>query len=113
MVISPYNQVMTTAPIYPHIEKIGEEPARLARGPRVRVSQIIADYIAHGWSPEEMCRQHTELTLAEAHTAMAYYFDHQEEIDGELAAELAQCEKDRASAHLSPFLLRMRSLGRL
>jgi uncharacterized protein (DUF433 family) len=104
---------MATAPTYPHIEKIGDEPATLARFLRIRVSQIVADYIAHGWSPEEMCRQHSELTLAEAHTAMAYYFDHQEEIDRELAAELAQSGKDRASAPPSPFVLRMRSLGRL
>lgn len=81
--------------------------------PRVRVSQIVADYLAHGWSPEEMCRQHPYLTLAEAHTAMAYYFDHQEEIDRELTAEFAKSEKDRASSPPSPFVLRMRALGRL
>src|SRR5271163_3668015 len=104
---------MTTAPAYPHIEKSGDEPARLTRVPHVRVSQIVADYLAHGWSPEEMCRQHPYLTLSEAHTAMAYYFDHQEEIDRELAAELQQADKDHASASPSPFVARMRALGRL
>src|SRR5271163_801597 len=104
---------MTTAPAYPHIEKSGDEPARLTRVPRVRVSQIVADYVAHGWSPEEMCRQHSYLTLADAHTAMAYYFDHADEIDQELADELAQAEKDCASAATSSFVVRMRSLGRL
>jgi uncharacterized protein (DUF433 family) len=99
--------------MYPHIEKPDNEPARLQRVPRVRVYQILADYIAHGWSPEEICRQHSNLTLAEAHMAMAYYFDHQEEIDGELQAELAAAEKDRASAPPSSFVLRMRALGRL
>ena len=104
---------MTTVPLYPHIEKSGDEPARLTRVPRIRVSQIVADYVAHGWSPEEMCRQHPYLTLAEAHTAMAYYFDHPEEIDRELDAELVQSDTDRAAAPPSKFLLRMRSLGRL
>jgi len=104
---------MTTATVYPHIEKPGNEPARLARVPRVRVAQIVADYLAHGWSPEEMCRQHPYLTLAEAHTAMAYYFDHQDEIDRELQAELEQIEKDSASAQPSKFVTRMRALGRL
>jgi uncharacterized protein (DUF433 family) len=100
---------MIASPVYPHIEKPADEPARLERMPRVRVSQIVADYLAHGWSPEEMCRQHPYLTLAEAHTAMAYYFDHQEEIDRELAAEVAENEKDRASSPPSPFVLRMRA----
>lgn len=98
---------------YPHIEKPDNEPARLQRVPRVRVSQIVADYLAHGWSPEEMCRQHPYLTLAEAHTAMAYYFDHQEEIDRELEEELKQSEASRLSAPPSKFLFRMRAEGRL
>jgi hypothetical protein len=49
---------MIIAPVYPHIEKPDDEPARLARVPRVRISQIVADYLARGWSPEEMCRRH-------------------------------------------------------
>jgi uncharacterized protein (DUF433 family) len=108
-----YNWIVETAVNYPHIEKPNGEPARLVRVPRVRVSQIVADYVAHGWSPEEMCRQHPYLTLAEAHTAMAYYFDHADEIDRELAEELAQADKDRASAPPSAFVTRMRALGRL
>ena len=104
---------MTTAQAYPHIEKPVNEPARLSRVPQVRISQIVADYLAHGWSPEEMCRQHPYLTLAEAHTAMAYYFDHQPEIDRELEAELLASEQDRTSAPPSNFLTRMRAQGRL
>jgi uncharacterized protein (DUF433 family) len=105
--------VMSTATAYPHIEKPDNEPARLVKSPRIRVSQIVADYLAHGWSPEEMCRQHPYLSLAEAHTAMAYYFDHQDEIDRELMAELAQAERDRESSPPSPFVMRMRAAGRL
>ena len=44
---------------YPHIEKQSDQPARLLRIPRVRVAQIVMDYLAYGWSPDEMCRQHT------------------------------------------------------
>jgi uncharacterized protein (DUF433 family) len=104
---------MINATAYPHIEKTADEPARLARVPRVRISQLVADYIAHGWSPEEMCRQHKYLTLAEAHTAMAYYFDHQDEIDRELQAELEMSAADQKTAPPSKFLLRMRAQGRL
>ena len=81
--------------------------------PRIRVSQIIGDYLAHGWSPEEMCRQHPYLTLSEAHTAMAYYFDHPVEIDLELNEEFQQSEQSRLSAMPSKFVLRMRAEGRL
>jgi uncharacterized protein (DUF433 family) len=91
---------------YPHIAKPEGEPARLARVPRVRVAQIVLDYLAYGWSAEEMCRQHPYLTPAEAHMAMAYYYDHRDEIDGEIAEEVAQVQQDRARTPLSPFRAR-------
>jgi hypothetical protein len=96
---------------YPHIEKLDAEPARLRRVPRLRVAQLAMDYLAHGWSPDEICRQYPYLQLAEAHAAMGYYYDHQEEIDGEIRDELAQIEADRAGASPSPFLVRMRVKG--
>lgn len=94
-----------------HIEKPEGEPACLRRTPRVRVAQIAMDYLAYGWSVDEMCRQHSYLTPAEAHAAMAYYFDNQEEIDREVAAELKQVET--AVAHSPPpqFVVRMRAKG--
>ena len=104
-------QVMGTSIAYPHIVKAGLEPARLERLPRLRVSQIVADYLAHGWSPEEMCRQHPDLTLSEAHSAMAYYFDNQQEIDAELQSELEQSEHDRLSTPPAKLLLRLRAQG--
>jgi len=96
---------------YPHIEKQDGEPARLQRVQRVRVAQIVMDYIAHGWTAEEMCRQHPYLTPAEAHAAMAYYYDHQGEIDQKIAAEVAQVQQDRLQAIPSPFVLRMKAKG--
>ncbi len=78
---------MSTTATYPHITKDSDQPARLVSTPRIRVAQIVMDYLAHGWSVEEMCRHHEYLSKAEAHAAMAYYFDHQDEIDREIAAE--------------------------
>ena len=97
----------------PHIEKPAGESARLQRVPRVRVAQIVMDYLAHGWSVEEMCRQHPYLTPAEAHAAMAYYFDHQQEIDEEIAGELKEVQQLRAAAPPSALVLRLRAQGLL
>jgi Protein of unknown function (DUF433) len=105
--------LMSTAVAYPHIRKPGNEPATLDRIPRLRVSQIVADYLAHGWSPEEMCRQHPDLRLSEAHSAMAYYFDHQDEIDHELQDEVLQSDRDRKATATPNLLIRLRAEGRL
>ena len=100
---------MSISVIYPHIKKQENEPARLERTPRVRVAQIVMDYLAHGWSPDEMCRNYEYLSLAEAHAAMAYYYDHESEIDAEIEEEVKEVKKSRADAPPSSFVLRMKA----
>lgn len=89
---------------YPHIVKRSGEPARLERHARTRVAMIVADYLWHGWSAEEIVRQYPYLTLAETHAALTYYFDHREEIEEELVAEYRQVE-DWKKVHPTPPLL--------
>ncbi|WP_293331203.1 hypothetical protein [Microcoleus sp. CAWBG58] len=71
------------------------------------------DYFAYGWLVEEMCRQHLYLTPAEAHAAMGYYFDHQEEIDREINQEWQQVQQNMTQAAKSPFYIRMKAKGLL
>ncbi len=73
---------------YPHIQKTVGQPARLTKHPRIRIAQLAMDYLAHGWSAEEMCRQHEYLSLSEAHAALLYYWDHRDEVDGEIREKL-------------------------
>jgi uncharacterized protein (DUF433 family) len=98
---------------YPHVEKAPGSPARLSRTPRVRVAQIVIDYLAYGWSPDEMCRQHPYLTPAEAHAAMAYYFDNQLEVDAEIEAELSEVVAAKQAVQESPLRMRLRTKGLL
>jgi hypothetical protein len=73
----------------------------------VRVAQIVMDHWAYGWSVDEMCRQHPYLKPAEVHSAMGYNYDHAEEIDAEIRAEVEQVEQPRSAATASRFYLRM------
>ncbi|MEM9152395.1 MAG: DUF433 domain-containing protein [Cyanobacteria bacterium P01_F01_bin.3] len=98
---------------YPHIEKQGTQPARLQRLPRIRVAQIVMDYLTYGWSVEEICRQHPYLKPAEAHAAMGYYFDHQKEIDQEITQEWEQVQSSMSQVARSPFCTRMKAKGLL
>jgi Protein of unknown function (DUF433) len=104
---------MTSQVVYPHIDRLPGDFARLQRLPRIRVMQIVMDYLAYGWSVEEMYRQHPYLQLAEIYAAMGYYFDNQTEIDAEIKAEWEQVKIDRAAAGNSTFALRMQARGLL
>lgn len=84
------------------------EPARLESHPRTRVAMIVADYLWRGWSAEEIVRQYSHLTLAEVHSALAYYHDHRDEIESELATEYHDAEAWK-NAHPTPdFLVRLK-----
>jgi Protein of unknown function (DUF433) len=98
---------------YPHIEKAENQPARLQRLPRIRVAQIVMDYLTYGWSAEEICRQHLYLTPSEAYASMGYYFDHQEEIDQEISQEWQQVQENINQTAQSPFYSRMKAKGLL
>lgn len=102
---------MISPVVYPHIYKEEGQPARLQRLPRIRVAQIVMDYLAYGWSVEEMCRQHSYLKPSEAYAAMGYYFDYQEEIDAEIRAEWEQAKQEKTQAPNLPFVVRMRTRG--
>jgi hypothetical protein len=69
---------------------------------------IVADYLWHGRSGEEIARQYPYLTLGEVHASLTYYFDHRNEIEGELLAEYRQTEEWRKSHPTPPFLLRLK-----
>lgn len=97
---------------FPHIVKPPGEPARLEKHPRTRVAMIVADYLWRGWSAEEIVRQYPYLTPAEVHAALAYYFDHREEIEAELTAEYRDAESWK-KAHPTPaFLARLKEQNR-
>ena len=104
---------MTVAIRYPHIVKIEGSPARLERMPRIWVAQIVMDYLFQGWSPDEICNQYPHLGPAEVHSAMAYYFDHQAEIEKEIEDEVKLVEEWRKNTPPSPIMLRLRAQGLL
>jgi uncharacterized protein (DUF433 family) len=49
-------------------------------GTRIRVQDVVVWHEAWGLSPEEIVTDFPQLTLAQVHAALAYYYDHREEI---------------------------------
>jgi uncharacterized protein (DUF433 family) len=78
-----------------HIEKtpgvVGGK-ARIA-GHRVRVLDIVAWHEKRGRSPDEIVALFPGITLADVHAALTYYFDHREEIEAEIRAEVELADR--------------------
>ena len=56
-------------------------------GHRIRVLDVVRWHEHQGMSPDEIVSQFPTITLADVHAALAYYFDHIEEIQQEMRAE--------------------------
>ena len=73
-----------------HIEMtpgvLGGKP-RIA-GHRIRVSDIVVWHEKRGLSPDEIVALYPSITLSDVHAALAYYFDHREEIEAEFQREI-------------------------
>jgi len=79
-----------------------------------KVIEVVLDKLADGMSPEETAYQHYNcLSLAQIHSALAYYYDHQAEFDAEIERQKKQYEELRAKAGDSPLHKRLRALGKL
>lgn len=58
----------------------GDDPPRIA-DTALRVSDVAVAYEREGSDPEAIARQYPELSLADVHRALAFYYDHRETFD--------------------------------
>lgn len=96
---------------YPHIEFDARGTAVLA-GSRTKVIEIALDHLAHHWDADEIRRQHPHLSLGQIHSALAYYFDHQDEFDNQIDAQIETVTELRNQAGPSPVIAKLHRLGR-
>ncbi len=69
--------------------------ARIA-GHRIRVQDIVAWHESLGRSADEIVSRYPQLTLADVHAALAYYFDHGDEIRQQMNEDRRLAEEIRA-----------------
>jgi uncharacterized protein (DUF433 family) len=62
-------------------------------GTKVKVTEVVLDKIAYGWSPEEIHFQHPQLSLAQIHAALTYYYENQRQLDGEIQNGLEESKQ--------------------
>ncbi|MEY2428864.1 MAG: hypothetical protein QOJ40_1749 [Verrucomicrobiota bacterium] len=105
-----YNDLMTTADLVSHI-RLDEGGVAWIDDTRSKVIEVAMDHLAHGWSAEEIHRQHPHLSLAQTHAALAFYYDRQAEFDTAIVESLARADKAAAENADSPGRRRLRALG--
>lgn len=71
---------------------IDENGVAWISGANTKVIQVVLDKLAYGWSPEEIHFQHPHLSLAQIHSALAYYYENKNELDAEIERQSQEAE---------------------
>lgn len=92
---------------YAHIA-MGSDNVPIVAGTQVKLVEIILDHLAHGSDAQEIHREFPHLSLGQIHSALAYYYDHQDELDAEIALRMQRAEEFRGKfeAMAGPSLLK-------
>lgn len=96
---------------YPHI--VLEHGVPVIAGAKTKVVQLIGLAQADGLGPHELCEQLPHLTLEQVESALAYYRDHREAIDRDMAEREARAERLREELGQSPIVAKLRARGLL
>jgi uncharacterized protein (DUF433 family) len=99
---------MSEAMTYPHIT-INLRGVPCIDETRHRVIDIVADYVVHGCSAAQIVEQHLDLTPAQVHAVLTYYYDHQAELDAALLESYTQAEHARHQHTPHPKLVAARA----
>jgi uncharacterized protein (DUF433 family) len=90
MVVAPINHIC-----------VDERGVAYIAGTRIKVRHIIVERNDWHKSPEEIQKEYPSVSLAQVYAALAYYFDHSDRIDTEIAEADEFAEQMRAS-HPNP-----------
>lgn len=98
--------------VYAHID-LDQTGTPFITGTNTKVIELVLDKLAYGWGAEELYLQHPHLTLGQIYSALAYYWDHQDELDAEITRRLSDMDQLRQAAAPTPLIEKLKAQGLL
>ena len=95
---------------YPHIERRSDGKYWLT-GTQIKVLEVALDRLAHHWDADEIQRQHPHLTLGQIYSCLAFYYDHQEEMDRMIIERLESIRQFQTQQGESVLRLKLKARG--
>jgi uncharacterized protein (DUF433 family) len=95
---------------YEHVV-LNEARVPLIAGTTMKVVELVLAQAAYGWTAEELRIQFSHLTLGQIYSALAYYWDHHEELDADIENRIKKVDSIRKSIPESPLVKRLKDKG--
>jgi uncharacterized protein (DUF433 family) len=93
--------------------QINEQGVPFIAGTTLKVIELIMAQKAYRWSPEELQHQHPYLSMSQIHSALAYYWDHQSELEADIDRREQYMMQAEQEADPSPVTNKLRAMGLL
>jgi uncharacterized protein (DUF433 family) len=100
---------MTTTE-YAHIA-LTAEGIPVVAGTQTKVVEVALDHLAHAWDAREIHRQHPHLSLGQILSALAYYYDHQPEMDAQIEGQCREVERIRGELSDGRIRAKLKAMG--
>jgi len=97
---------------YDHIT-LAEDNVPIITGTTMKVVELVLETTAYGWGAEELHLQHPYLSLGQIYSALAYYWDHHEEIDSDIEQRLSKVNNVQNSTQPTQLVTRLKTNGLL
>ena len=101
---------MATPTSYAHIE-IRDDGKPWLIGTQTKVLEVALNRIAYHWDGDEIHRGLPFLTLGQIYSCLAYYYDHQAEMDRIIEEQLKTIDRLRAEQGESALKAKLRAKG--
>ena len=101
---------MLAEPRYEHIV-LNDARVPVIEGTTMKVVELVLVQAAYGWSAEELNGQYPNLTLGQIYSALAYYWDHQDDLDADIESRIRKVDSIRSSLPESPLVKRLKGKG--
>jgi uncharacterized protein (DUF433 family) len=97
---------------YEHIV-LDDKGVPLIAGTTMKVIELVLAHQAYGWSPDELQDSFPYLSMGQIYPALAYYSDHQQELDADIERRREFAEQLRREQGPSKLVERLKAQGLL
>lgn len=90
-----------TETLYKHVV-LTDRGTPIIAGTTMKIITLVLEQTAYGWSADELQAQHPYLSLGQIYSALAYYWDHQAELDRDIEQRYRRVEAMQHEAPPTP-----------
>ena len=81
-------------------------------GTGYKVRLLAQEHIGRGYTAEELRQAHPDLSLGQIHSALAYYYDHKDDMDADLERRRLEVERLRGDSGEPPIVTLLKAEGK-